>query len=542
MPTVLLITYTGNEFLVQLSSSTTENTTYSFTCSDQTHLYPVLSNGVEYNKPNKTILVPPGINVFTFSLVGSSGPNVTINIGGVAYSAPIDLPLSVLSVTWTGYNFLVQLSEPTTQAYDLHFYTSRSTPEQLSNDITYTPLVPPAAPPLPASEGILTLPAGINVFTFKLTDVNIFAGETVTITIEDASFVYDAATLLGVQSIVYNADGFLVQLTNPTVETTTIPCTTSVSYPIPDNNVTFDSRTNSVTIPPGLSSFGFNLDGAVNLVGTSVIITIGGITLTQVLTNTVIGPVLPSPGTTTDYSVYLSSMANSLANIASKITAIESHQQTLTNLASTVGIRTQGQYDDANQIAIYKLLVEQNGANLMPTVEVTSILANVCYTATNHSLAVNDEFIPKSTQNGLIEGVTYYIKDVPSANQFSLKTTNDATAVDVILIDKVKITSILNNVCTSIKAHSMNINDSFIAKTSLNGFIAGTTYYVNSIPAEDKFTVTVSTDPGDRANVDLISGTTPNLIVNLSITAEVLRNDVSAAIAYSSKVKRLSGY
>jgi len=52
----------------------------------------------------------------------------------------------------------------------------------------------------------------------------------------------------------------------------------------------------------------------------------------------------------------------------------------------------------------------------------TTPAANLCTTTKNHLLVTGNKFIPKSSANGLLEGVTYYVTGVPNYRQFYLST------------------------------------------------------------------------------------------------------------------------
>ncbi len=66
------------------------------------------------------------------------------------------------------------------------------------------------------------------------------------------------------------------------------------------------------------------------------------------------------------------------------------------------------------------------------------------------------------------------------------------------------VTTISTNVCTTNTNHRLKIGDKFIPTSTANGFTAGTTYYIISIPAYNQFTV--STSPTGSVSV-LTNGT-----------------------------------
>lgn len=78
-------------------------------------------------------------------------------------------------------------------------------------------------------------------------------------------------------------------------------------------------------------------------------------------------------------------------------------------------------YDDPN--APYGVVISQGvPGNIRVTTTVTSISSDVCTTSKNHKLNVGDKFIPISSANGLVGGVTYYVTSVPEYTQFTLST------------------------------------------------------------------------------------------------------------------------
>jgi hypothetical protein len=77
----------------------------------------------------------------------------------------------------------------------------------------------------------------------------------------------------------------------------------------------------------------------------------------------------------------------------------------------------------SDQNGPYEILVTPDNPGIFRVVvTVTDIDTNVCTTNRNHKLTPGDKFIPTSTANGLISGVTYYITEVPNYNQFKVST------------------------------------------------------------------------------------------------------------------------
>jgi hypothetical protein len=60
------------------------------------------------------------------------------------------------------------------------------------------------------------------------------------------------------------------------------------------------------------------------------------------------------------------------------------------------------------------------------------------------------------------------------------------------------------SLCTTSQNHKLKTGDKFIASSTTNGFVSGTTYYVTDVPNYDQFTV--STSPGG-ASPTLTDGT-----------------------------------
>jgi len=66
------------------------------------------------------------------------------------------------------------------------------------------------------------------------------------------------------------------------------------------------------------------------------------------------------------------------------------------------------------------------------------------------------------------------------------------------------ITTIATNVCTTSQNHKLEVGDKFIPRTTSNGLVAGTTYYVLTVPKYNQFTL--STAPGGSTST-LTNGT-----------------------------------
>ena len=80
------------------------------------------------------------------------------------------------------------------------------------------------------------------------------------------------------------------------------------------------------------------------------------------------------------------------------------------------------EYTDPN--APYTVVFSQGTpGNIRITTTVTSISSNVCTTAGIHKLSIGDKFIPTTSSNNLLAGVTYYISSVPAYNQFTVSAT-----------------------------------------------------------------------------------------------------------------------
>jgi hypothetical protein len=118
---------------------------------------------------------------------------------------------------------------------------------------------------------------------------------------------------------------------------------------------------------------------------------------------------------------------------------------------------------------------------------ITDIDTDVCTTSKPHKLLLGDKFIPTSTANGLVEGTTYYVIDVPQYNQFKLSTAPGGASA-----------TLTNGTGLSIqgaRTHRLleNYTLSFSSSGSLpNPMLAGETYYVSSTNlTETEFTISL---------------------------------------------------
>jgi hypothetical protein len=239
---------------------------------------------------------------------------------------------------------------------------------------------------------------------------------------------------ISVQSVFYNADGFLVQLTDSTVETTTFPFNSSISTPIPSDGVLYDDTNKELVVPPGISSFSFIIDGEAALLGTSVDITVGDVSITQVLSN---NPSDTNTSPVENFGIYYESMAKSLESISESLVLIEFHQRRLRELAETTGVRMQNEYDALSQVAIYRLLVEQGSSKVLPSLTIISINDNTCKSNVDHLLSVGDEVTPLSSTNGLNKELTYIVSEIVSSTEFKLENTNLINSPNILINSKV---------------------------------------------------------------------------------------------------------
>ncbi len=78
----------------------------------------------------------------------------------------------------------------------------------------------------------------------------------------------------------------------------------------------------------------------------------------------------------------------------------------------------------------YIIGVITNGSSGTPTATITTIASGTTITTSaSHGLQVGDTFTPRTTANGLIKGVTYFVKTVPGVNQITLAASFDGTAI-----------------------------------------------------------------------------------------------------------------
>jgi len=109
----------------------------------------------------------------------------------------------------------------------------------------------------------------------------------------------------------------------------------------------------------------------------------------------------------------------------------------------------------------------------------TTPAANLCTTNKNHLLISGNKFISKSSANGLLEGVTYYVTGVPNYRQFFLSTapggTNEALTPGTGLTIKGIVTHNL------IEDYIMSFDTTGTLPTGTGiGFVPGVNYYVLS--------------------------------------------------------------
>ena len=78
----------------------------------------------------------------------------------------------------------------------------------------------------------------------------------------------------------------------------------------------------------------------------------------------------------------------------------------------------------------YIIGIVTNGTTGAPSVTITTIASNTTITTSvSHGLQVGDTFTPRTSANGLVKGVTYFIKTVPAVNQVTLAPSFDGTAI-----------------------------------------------------------------------------------------------------------------
>jgi hypothetical protein len=103
--------------------------------------------------------------------------------------------------------------------------------------------------------------------------------------------------------------------------------------------------------------------------------------------------------------------------------------------------------------------------------------------------------------SGTVYRVLQFAGDVDSNGPYEIEVTTGTTGIFRVLTT---VTSISTNICTTNGNHKLRVGDKFIPKTSANGFSAGTTYYILTVPAYNRFSV--STAPGGSVQV-LTNGT-----------------------------------
>jgi len=118
---------------------------------------------------------------------------------------------------------------------------------------------------------------------------------------------------------------------------------------------------------------------------------------------------------------YLKGMMSTAA-LANTVT---SNQSVIAQFKDTAGSAGSATFIEDNMDIIYNII--NGGTTSAPTVRITTIATNTCTTSANHGLGVGDAITIIDAGNGLTEGVKYWIKTVPAANQFTLSATYDGT-------------------------------------------------------------------------------------------------------------------
>lgn len=121
-----------------------------------------------------------------------------------------------------------------------------------------------------------------------------------------------------------------------------------------------------------------------------------------------------------------------------------------------------------------------NPGVLRVTATVTTIATNVCTTSANHKLKVGDKFIPSSSANNFVAGVTYYILTVPKYNQFTVSLVPGGSTFT--LVDGTGLT------ITGVKTHHLLDNYTIIftsTGTLPDGISAATEYFVSGDDLSD---------------------------------------------------------
>ena len=78
----------------------------------------------------------------------------------------------------------------------------------------------------------------------------------------------------------------------------------------------------------------------------------------------------------------------------------------------------------------YIIGIVTNGTTSAPSVTITTIASGTTITTSvSHGLQVGDTFTPRSSANGLVKNVTYFVKTVPAVNQVTLAPSFDGTVI-----------------------------------------------------------------------------------------------------------------
>ena len=140
----------------------------------------------------------------------------------------------------------------------------------------------------------------------------------------------------------------------------------------------------------------------------------------------------------------------------------------------------------------------RNGANSISASETTATVA--AYTNLKNMIS---DIVQGNAWTALQSVVSVFTDTAGSAASVThLEECLDiiiATVQDANDTPNATVTTIATNVATTSVAHGMAVGDMFTPRTTANGFVANTRYYVKTVPANDEFTVSETFDGGTHS-------------------------------------------
>lgn len=158
-------------------------------------------------------------------------------------------------------------------------------------------------------------------------------------------------------------------------------------------------------------------------------------------------------------------------------------------------------------------------------------LESIAFDSSNRprNISISNLTVRRSSGQMVLTGVAdSVLEDIDFTGEYTLGSSYSS-------IPTLTILSINSNVITLSSQHNLSIGDRFIPRTSGNGLVAGTKYYVISIPALDKFVLALAPD---RPSVTLSNGglDPTGLDPFLNIVGDVISDVVSSLVTEPAAV------